>query len=228
MKRIRQHGNGLVYRLKSLWKRTFYPRNPKIFIIGFGRTGTTSLRHTFEQMGFLVGNQHKAERLITEYCKGNHQAIVEYCRTARVFQDTPFSLPGTWRYLAKAYPDARFILTVRDTSEQWFGSLVSYKRLKFGGQLPDAQLLKEAVYNWKGWYWDVHVAQHGPDEHDIWNPGMWTALYERHNQEVIDYFDREPGRLLILNLKDMDSFERFTRFLNVKTSLTEFPHLNKS
>lgn len=226
--RLLQHINGLSYRLKRLWKLTFYPRNPKIFIIGFGRTGTTSLKHTFEDLGYFVGEQHRAERLIRSYQQGDFEAIIDYCKTARVFQDTPFSLPNTWRYLEKAYPDSRFILTVRDSTEQWYGSLVAYKELKFGGQLPGVNQLKSTMYNWEGWYWDVHVAQHGPDESDIWNPGMWMSLYEKHNQDVIDHFKHQPDRLLVLNLKDTDAFEQFTRFLAVKTSMTGFPHLNRS
>jgi hypothetical protein len=226
--RIGKHINGMIYRVSRLWKRTFYSRNPKIFIIGFGRTGTTSLMHTFEEMGYLVGDQHRAERLVSAYRKGDFDTIVEYCKTARVFQDTPFSLPNTWKYLEKAYPDARFILTVRDSTEQWFGSLVAYKELKFGGQLPDVDRLKSTVYNWKGWYWDVHVAQHGPDESDIWNPQMWMSLYEKHNQDIIEYFRQKPEKLLVLNLRDSDAFEQFTRFLAVKTSMTGFPHLNRS
>ena len=228
IKRIISHIRGLKFRIVRLWKMTFYPRNPKIFIVGFGRTGTTSLKHTFEDMGYLVGDQHRAERLIKEYQSSNFDPIIDYCTSARVFQDTPFSLPNTWKNLESVYPDAKFILTVRDHAEQWFGSLVAYKCLKFDGQLPNVHQLKNSVYNWKGWYWDVHVAQHGPDESDIWNPGMWMSLYEQHNQDVINHFKNQPGRLLVLNLKDADAFEQFTRFLAIKTSLTGFPHLNRS
>lgn len=225
---IRKHINGIIFRISTLYKSLFYARNPKIFIVGFGRTGTTSLKWTFDKMGFLVGDQHKAERLLRDYNNGNFDTIIDYCQSARVFQDTPFSLPETYRYLAEAYPDSKFILTVRDTAEQWYGSLVAYKTRKFGGKLPTPTELKQAVYNWKGWYWENHVGQFGPDESDIWEPQMWMNAYTNHNNEIIDYFKDKPHRLLVLNLREPNAFETFCTFIGVKTSLDGFPHLNKS
>lgn len=225
---ISKHIKGLKKRVENLYKKTFYARDPKIFIVGFGRTGTTSLKWTFDKMGYLVGDQHRAEQLLHEYNDGNFEAIIDYCRSARVFQDTPFSLPETFRHMDEAYPDAKFILTVRDTAEQWFGSLVAYKTMKFGGKLPTPKELKETVYNWKGWYWENHVGQFGPDESDIWDPQMWMSSYNDHNREVIEYFKGKPDKLLVLNLREPNAFETFCSFIGVKTSLDGFPHLNKS
>lgn len=68
----------------------------KFFCIGRNKTGTTSLKSAFEDLGYPVGNQRKAEILTGKYYfEGNFQPIVDYCKTAQVFQDVPFSYPNT-------------------------------------------------------------------------------------------------------------------------------------
>jgi hypothetical protein len=87
----------------------------KVFCIGRNKTGTTSLKRAFEDLGYPVGDQRKAEILTGKhYFDGNFQPIIDYCKTAQVFQDVPFSYPETYKYLDKAYPGGKFILTLRD------------------------------------------------------------------------------------------------------------------
>ncbi len=82
----------------------------KCFCIGRNKTGTTFLKRAFENLGYPVGNQRKAEILTGKYYfEGNFQPIVAYCESAQVFQDVPFSYPETYKHLDKAYPGSKFI-----------------------------------------------------------------------------------------------------------------------
>jgi hypothetical protein len=104
--------------LRTAWVNSryalFHRNTSKIFCIGFNKTGTTSLYHALLREGLKVGDQPTAERLLASYVDGDFDPIVEYCKTARAFQDVPFSMPNTYRHLYHAFPDAKFILSVRE------------------------------------------------------------------------------------------------------------------
>ena len=58
----------------------------KFFCIGRNKTGTTSLKKAFSDLGFIVGNQTLSEKLYDRYFFSNDfDKIVSYCETAEVF-----------------------------------------------------------------------------------------------------------------------------------------------
>ena len=91
----------------------FYKRRPKVFCIGQNKTGTTSVEAVLKQLGYKMGNQAKAELLIHDWAKRDFKEIVKFCRSADAFQDIPFSNDFTYEILDYAFPDSKFILTVR-------------------------------------------------------------------------------------------------------------------
>ena len=52
--------------------------------------------------------------------------------------------------------------------------------------------------------------------------------YIDYNKEIIDYFKERPKDLLVLNLSEENAFQKFINFLDIKTSLTNFPWENKT
>ena len=113
-------------------------KSQKIFCIGCNKTGTTSLERELIELGYILGDQRQAELLYdAHYFKKNFGPIIEYCRTAEAFQDAPFSCPETYKYLDKAFPNSKFILSVRDDPEQWYRSLTEFHAKSFNeGKLP--------------------------------------------------------------------------------------------
>lgn len=85
----------------------------KVFCIGRNKTGTTSLKKALSEFGYLIGDQRAAERLIDAYAIRDFGPIMSYCETAEAFQDVPFSWPYTYVVLDQAFPNSKFILTVR-------------------------------------------------------------------------------------------------------------------
>lgn len=104
----------------------------KIFCVGRNKTGTTSLTKAFEDLGFVVGNQRTAERMLHHYKNRDFKPIIKYCKSAQVFQDFPFSYPETYKHLDKAYPNSKFILTIRDSADQWYNSVTKFHAKMFG------------------------------------------------------------------------------------------------
>lgn len=230
IKNIKFFLSTLFQRLKELWFGYKVKNKTKYFCIGRNKTGTTSLKKAFEQLGFIVGNQRRAEVLYDRYYfEENFAPVIEYCRTAEVFQDVPFSCPQTYKHLDRAYPDSKFILTVRNDAEQWYNSITRFHAKKFGknGRVPSEDDLRKASYVRKGFMYNT-LRLHGTPGNDPYNHEIMTAHYEKHNRDVIEYFKDRPDDLLVLNLSDTDAYQKFLEFLGVESDSTEFPWENKT
>src|SRR5699024_6205999 len=163
--------------------------------------GTTSLKKAFKDLGFIVGNQRIAELLMFFYFTDHLWPIVQYCRSAQVFQDVPFSLSETYKYLDDAYPNSKFILSVRDTPEQWYHSFTKFHAKKFGnGNIPTADDLKNANYVMKGAVWKTFQKVYQTPENDPYNKDMLINHYINHNSAIREYFKGRPDALVVINL----------------------------
>lgn len=202
----------------------------KIFCIGFGKTGTTSLSHALKEMGFLMGNQAKAEVLIDEYKKRNFNPIYNYCKTAEAFQDAPFSLPFLFIGLDQKFPNSKFILSERSSGEEWYNSLVKFHTKKFStsDNIPTKKDLINASYRYKGFIYDSIKITYDTADHDLYNKDKLIKIYEEHNQSVKDYFRYRKEDLLVMNVADGNSYERLCRFLDKDINRTTFPWKNKT
>ncbi len=202
----------------------------KIFCIGRNKTGTTSLKAAFEAFGYAVGNQRKAEVLTGKhYFEGNFQPIIDYCKSAQVFQDLPFSYPETYKQLDQAYLGSKFILTVRDSSEQWYQSITRFHAKLFGknGCIPTAEDLKAAKYVWPGFMYNV-IRVHGTTDEDPYNKGTMIAHYEQHNRQVKDYFKDRADDLLVINVAEQGAYQKFVEFIGVDSPYEDFPWENRT
>ena len=182
-------------------------RRRKIFCIGRNKTGTTSLKAAFKALGFKVGDQALAESLIDDWARRDFRRIVRYCLSADAFQDIPFSLPYTFEALDQSFPHSRFILTIRDSAEDWFDSVLAFHSAVFAnGRLPTAEDLKRATYREAGWMWRAHQLVYGCDENSVYHKPTYTQHYEKHNAAVLDYFCHRKEDLLVLNLSDPELY----------------------
>lgn len=204
-------------------------KKQKIFCVGRNKTGTTSLAKAFSDLGYIVGDQREAERLQRYYLKGDFDPIIKYCRKAQVFQDYPFSHPRTYKYLDKAYPGSKFILTIRDTPQQWYNSVVRFHSKIFGnGQIPNAGILKRSTYVYKGWIWNNFLDMYQVTEDDPYNKEKLINSYVKHNNEIIEYFINRPDDFIIINLSDPGSYQRLMEFLHIESPYERFPWENKT
>lgn len=201
----------------------------KYFCIGHNKTGTTSLKRAFKDLGFTIGDQRRAERLLPNYLRNDFDSIINYCRYAQVFQDFPFSYPETFKHLDKAFPNSKFILSVRDSPEHWYNSITRFHTKKFGnGKLPTKQDLQNSNYINKGWAWESFRAMYDTPEDDLYNREMLIEAYKHHNNTIIDYFHSRPDDLIVLNLSDEGSYQQLMGFLNIASPHKDFPWENRT
>ncbi|MFD2542022.1 sulfotransferase [Lacinutrix gracilariae] len=208
----------------------FLRRNKqKIFCIGQNKTGTTSLETFFKDHGYNVGNQRKAELLIDAYINRNWKPILNYCKTAQVFQDIPFSNDYLYVLLDHYFPNAKFVLTERSTSEEWYNSITKFHSKLFGkkGRIPTKEDLQNGTYIYKGFIWKTFYEKYGETVGDIYNKEKLIGIYESRNKGVKDYF-KNKNNLLILNVSEADSVTKLADFIGVIPKYTTFPWENKT
>ncbi len=201
----------------------------KIFCIGHNKTGTTSLAKSLKEFGYILGSQRRSELLIHDYKIRNFKPIINYCKTAEVFQDVPFSLPYLYVTLDQSFPGSKFILTVRDSDEQWYNSLIKFQTKLFGKDtVPNKEDLLKQRYRYDGYVYDTKNIIYGTTDDDIFNKQKLINFYNTHNAAIKEYFRFRKEDLLILNLSDLDSYQELCSFLDKKPLRNSFPWENKS
>ena len=155
----------------------------KIFCIGRNKTGTTSIYKALEDFGYRMGDQKKAELLNKDYAKRNWKPILDYCHSAEAFQDIPFSLPYTFIVLDNHFPNSKFILTERDSDEQWYDSFIRFQKKKHGGgKLPSKEVLMNNTYAYKGFTYDNKKLFFGTPDDDLYNKEIMIEHYNYHSK----------------------------------------------
>ena len=201
----------LVGELKSRsWKAH------KVFGVGRGKTGTTSLAAALNEMGYRVAPQEPAEMLLEEWSRRDFERLKHFCKDYDAFQDVPFCYPFTYQAMDQAFPNAKFVLTVRESADEWYRSLTRFHALPVGATgVPTAEDIKKHTYRYPGYVWDCQRLLYGISESQAYDPTIYKAHYEAHNAAVIDYFRWRPEKLLVLNVKDSDALQKLGRFLSL-------------
>ena len=190
------------------------PTTPKVFGIGLSKTGTSSLASGLERMGLrtvhsdmdrmrgllaALGEEYRQEldqvvQSVASISEQRRVQIKEKLLGRLSFQgmyddvDAAVDAPSYlfWRQLYAAYPDARFILTVRDR-ETWVESAREFFRFFFqklcGGIVPrDTEALHELTYGTA-----------------IPDRATWLAAFDRHVAAVQEVIPKD--RLLVIDLE---------------------------
>ncbi len=181
---------------------------PKIFGIGFHKTGTTSLGRALRALGYRV---HKG---FSFNMQGKHVVIPEpitleklravalpMVRYYSAFEDNPW--PLLFKDLDAAYPGSRFILTDRDP-ERWYRSA---SRFHDGPHSP----MLDFIYGQK----NFEISE---------NRAAALSRFNAHNEGVRTYFKDRPDDLLCWDLESEPSWERLCSFLDLPVPRRAFPH----
>lgn len=177
---------------------------PKVFGIGFHKTGTKSLAAALETLGYRVhGPGWVRDAQACASLQSLWASALPLIDGYDAFQDNPW--PLLWRQLVSRFPDARFILTVRDES-QWIESAVRY----FGA---DATPMRKLIY--------------GADAASpIGNEDRYLARYREHNAEVRQTLAGSE-RFLELDIASGEGWKPLCDFLGQPVPRLPFPHANR-
>ncbi|MYE24255.1 MAG: hypothetical protein F4Y01_09965 [Gammaproteobacteria bacterium] len=175
-------------------------QRPKVFCIGFHRTGTKSLATALEFLGYRVTGPNGAR---DPNIANNALALVlGLAGEFDALNDNPTTV--LYRELDAAFPGSRFILTTRSTGA-WLASAVRY----FG---TDETPMREWIYG------------HGSP---VGFESVYRERYESHNAEVAAHFEGRPD-LLVLDFERGDGWPELCAFLGEDVPEAPFPHTNRS
>lgn len=192
------------------------PKGRKVFGIGLSKTGTTSLTHALEGLGYRAAHWRKMpEKKILGW-----EHIDQYDAL------TDISISFIMEPLYLAYPDALFVYTVRQygawerSIERHFNWLGGFDGLK-------SKILENGAHTrpvehqalWR----QIHLALYA-------RYSSWREAYAAHEERVFSFFDgTRRDSLLTLDITKGSSSERWEKlcgFLGEDIPLFPIPHSN--
>ncbi|MEM1003137.1 MAG: glycosyltransferase [Bacteroidota bacterium] len=177
---------------------------PKVFGIGLGRTGTTSLCKALSHLGY------RSVHFPTPSLDG--LMLIKQCDAAA---DT--SVAVNFQELDQQFPNSKFIFTVRNRTD-WIQScerLESHLVKKFGNQL-------QTLFPWMK---ELRQKTYGQL---FYAPEVWWEVYQNHQKRVLDYFKDRKQDLLIMQLCEGEGWQRLCHFLDKPIPEAQFPTYNQS
>lgn len=167
-------------------------KKKKIFVLGLTHTGKNSLDAALSKMKYTYRHYPTPDK------------VIELSKRYDVLSDTPV-IPYMER-LDTMYPDARFILTVRDI-EDWLASCKRHWSLK------KIKMTKTKLENRKRIYGITHF-----------DADIFRKVYIAHEHRVRDYFKGRAGKLLVLDICGGEGYKELCNFLGRPVIDEKFPH----
>ena len=186
----------------------------KIFGVGLGRTGTHSLAAALNQLSIKTRPHVNYNNLIPEFCSATRTFTGS--RLIAMFDEYQALANGTgisYQELDLAYPNSRFILTVRE-SNAWLKSQHAYRRLQ-SEQVKDSATHRVQRF--------INREIYGSEYFDS---KIWLDTYNRHVDGVLDYFADRPMSLLVIDICGGDGWDKICPFLGCAVPFGPFPHTN--
>jgi len=185
----------------------------KVFGIGFYKTGTTTLYHALRTLGYHTVNGDKpgsypgaddGETLIGLIDAGDYD--LPTFEVFDAFTDNPYF--RIWRRIYDRYPEAKYILTVRD-EDAWIRSCVRFYR-------------NRRIRPMRVWMF----GEHANPARDAASRQAWLDAYRSHNAEIRKFFATRPGQLLEFDPTGEAGWDRLCAFLEAPIPDQPWPHAN--
>lgn len=183
---------------------------PKVFGIGFQKTGTSSLDEAFRILGYrtdkgvFINTAAKRNSILIDPPLTNAKVlerVLPIAREKEAFSDNPW--PLLYRELDDLFPGSKFVLTVRDP-QRWIASLLRH----YGDR--ESDLLE--------WLYGCRTVSG--------NEARCLAVHEAHNAAVRKYFAPRASSLLEMDIEQTQDWLALCAFLGKSVPAIPFPHAN--
>lgn len=161
----------------------------RLFGVGLSKTGNTSLVAALRLLGYDVVQANRRSQL------HQHLAAVDSIAAS------------LFRELDSAYPEAKFILTIRDYPGWLRSATVHYSR-------HPTQPIR-----------DVMEARSNIGTVDV---ESLPLAYFSHNRNVVNHFADRPHKLLLLDICSGEGWPELCHFLGLPEPEVSFPHRNQT
>lgn len=170
------------------------------FIIGLNKTGTSSIRNCLYSSLNLEKDYYPP---MLAYDKVFHNRMLNRRVSSlykitdflikhekKIFSDRPWNM-GMHIELKNKYPNAKFILTIRD-EEDWWNSIIKWLDINavWGKNIKDLHIKQKNLYN-------KIVEYNSHFKSDSLDKKKYLSFYRDYNKEVINYFYKMDNFYLI-------------------------------
>jgi hypothetical protein len=179
-----------------------------LFCVGLNRTGTTTLGDAcailgMRRLGWVrSGGGQGSHFLLKDWWRGDIDHLIEVASGFDTLEDLPW--PLVYAEMSTAFPDARFVLTRRRSTDVWLRSQINH-------------VAEKGRYG-------MHRRIYGSSDPTA-DPQLYRAYYERHNDDVRTFF-AGTDRLLEVCWEEKDGWPELCGFLGVPVPDVAFPHSN--
>lgn len=175
------------------------PDKPKIFCIGWHKTGTSTMGQAFWHLGYsILGCRLDMAPSLLE---GTKEVALELAAEFDVLQDLPWA--ALYKDLDEMYPGSKFILTSRPERD-WLNSASKHFKCNYCS-------LHEWAY--------TNGVMAGNEE-------LYVNRYLRHNREVRKYFQGRDD-FMEMDFHKGDGWSKLCSFIGEPIPAKAFPHANK-
>lgn len=172
----------------------------KIFGIGLGKTGTTSLHFALELLGFRSAHASSVLSDVINHEAQNHRPLLSTLEEQYdAFIDWPIS--HLYRQLDYRFPGSKFILTLRDP-------VARYRSAARHIQEDQSRRDRGLSYAW------THLVAEAP----------FKAEDEFHTSSVLSYFSNREKDLLVMRITEGTGWGELCNFLRTPVPDMPFPH----
>jgi hypothetical protein len=221
--------------------RHFYELNkPKqnVICIGLNKTGTTSFAGGMQSLGYNLFTESVGHNtLFPDIYHSSWGSTITALENERynLYQDMPFSLPGVYKKIYEFRPDDIYILTIRDSVEQFINTCKNFYRKQF--QYNDIQNLDEKLfYRFESSnVVTIHLENLFYSKFDFWGIKTFDNIekkledvYNKHNDDVVNFFEsKNCSNFRIVNVSKPGELKSVADWLRKETDNSDFPWLNK-
>ena len=199
----------------------------KIICAGLSKTGTTSLAKALQVLGYNVYDfqehyEFHLQQWLDSFETDRHPNFKEIYEGVDAVTDVP---PAFWfEEISADFPEAKVILTVRDSEDAWLKSWKEHLQLALGFFARFYTKPLFIIVPWmrkaKRFFDTLHQAIYGS-----FNPeatALYRVKYRQHNERVQAVIPAE--KLLVFNVKQ--GWKPLCEFLGCDVPSTPFPRVN--
>lgn len=197
----------------------------KVICAGIMKTGTCSLARALEVLGYKVYDFPSEDFEFQEWLDSfQTDRLPNFNEVFKGFDAVTDHPAAFWfEEISNAFPEARVILTVRDSEEVWLKSWQEHLQIKHRFLPFHMKVLLEIAPSWrkKRRYFDImHNAICGSDSPEA--AALYRTKYRQHNTRVQAVIP--PEKLLVYNVKH--GWKPLCEFLGCEVPSIQFPHAN--
>lgn len=214
------------------------PLEEKIICLGLNKTGTSSIKKAFEDLGFKVYPQsHNDSNFLHNYFTGkNVGTAIDFMEQTNhtFFKDIPWSCPGISEKIIRYTPNSKFILSVRENPEKWINSVKRF----WTDILKDGEIDYTYIADVKFLDYDYKIPIYGYlyGMFKSWNLEKYDGtfdeklyqVYINHNNSVRKTLNKYNCDWIEIDVSKEGEHKKLTDWLGIYSDKINFEHINKT